>query len=418
MPMINSQNVRYLFSAMLVVELLFLIYIVKCFVFDGMLPAPFFFMPSDTFMDFYNTNYWSLNDGRYDVWQSIYPVSVFLLGRSLTPNDCDVVLSSLELRDCASYSIISLILFYFIAIVVCAKSFVVRLRSKSITLWIIVFFAMLLVFPGLFALERGNYILVALMFLALSELYGLNWKGAVFLALAINIKQYLLILWFVPFFKKDYRYLLTSVTAALLVNELSVIVLSDNNYFYIFDNMFVFSNTFDSDIIQKVWYSTSLSSWEKFLIFYADRFPSAVSLSFGFIRGLTLFLCLVAFCVAFLKASVLSREYLSVNILMCMLIATDSAGGYSFVLLLPYLYALVIGERYLKLRIFILFVLFIPFDFVIGPVIEVSQFSYLSNKEVDVITGLTLGAYIRPIALVALMLLMIYPTLTTLRKLQ
>ena len=38
------------------------------------LPTPFFYDKSDSFMDFFHTNYWAFNDSRYTDWSAIYPL--------------------------------------------------------------------------------------------------------------------------------------------------------------------------------------------------------------------------------------------------------------------------------------------------------------------------------------------------------
>jgi hypothetical protein len=415
---INSESVIWWFVAILISELLFIIYLTDYFTVNGYAAPPFFFAPIDTFMDFFNTNYWSLNDGRYDFWQSIYPISVFALAQLLVPDYCVSVLSSLELRDCAPYSVGWLFLFYVIAIFICTKLILKHVNEKKIWLEGIIFLSLLLQFPGLFALERGNYIVVALLFLSFSRLFGVNWKGAIFLAMAINIKQYLIVLWLVPLFKKEYIYFLMSVTAALLINQLSMAVLGDNNYRNIFGNMFSFSGALNSDFFQKVWYTTSLSSWSKAVFHYQDIIPVTIYFSAHLLRWVVFLLAAYILMFTFLKARLFCWDKMNVVILLCMMVASDLAGGYAIVLLLPYLNVIIIGSGRIKYSRAMMLILLMPLDFLVGPMMDFTQFSFLSQQNVVVSTGLTFGAYIRPFLLVFILIILSYPVLTSLRKLQ
>lgn len=415
---IKSKYIRNWFAWILFSELVFLIILINYFEASGYAIPPFFFAPLDTFMDFYNTNYWSLNDGRYDIWQSIYPISVFALAQLLVPDYCASILSPSELRDCSPYSIGWLFLFYCVAIYICAKLIVKQAEVKHIWVKIIIFLALMMQFPGLYALERGNYIVIAFMLLALSRAFGVNWKGAIFLALAINIKQYLIVLWLVSLLKREYIYFLMSVVAALLINQLSMLALEDGNYRQIFENMFSFSGAVNSDFFQKVWFTTSLSSWSKAVFYYQDRIPVALYLFAHILRWLVLLATVYILFLSARKAQFLTWDQLSVIVLLCMMVATDSAGGYAVVLLLPYLSVIIIGNYAIKYRLIIMFVLLIPLDFVVGPTIGFNQFSYLSQHYVDVSSGLTLGAYIRPFFLLFMLIIISNPILSSLRKFQ
>lgn len=55
---------------------------------NGYLPQPFFYEPSDTFMDWFNTAYWARDPGAYDSWRTIYPPLTFVVLRSLGSDRC------------------------------------------------------------------------------------------------------------------------------------------------------------------------------------------------------------------------------------------------------------------------------------------------------------------------------------------
>ena len=87
---IAEKALRKWIYALLLSELIFFILAVWSIDAKGVLPPPFFYNVDDTFMDFFNTNFWSLYDGRYENWRSIYPIFTFLVGKLLTNPECGI----------------------------------------------------------------------------------------------------------------------------------------------------------------------------------------------------------------------------------------------------------------------------------------------------------------------------------------
>jgi hypothetical protein len=108
-------------------------------------------------------------------------------------------------------------------------------------------------------------------------------------------------------------------------------------------------------------------------------------------------------------AAILSWEYISLVALTALVLLVDGVGGYSLILLVPYLIA-VLGQDNglnmgrLPMILPLVFILLTPLDIVIGPTArQIGGESFLSGRFVEFAPSLTLGSYIRPVAVFLLM---------------
>lgn len=408
---LRHRRLSRLVTLLVVSQVIALAYGIFLFVHSGRFPEPVFYDAGDTFMDFFNTNYWAANDGRYDVWRSIYPVFTFWLGDAITPAACAGQLSPLAFRACAAGSIGWIVTAYLAGAWVCALTVIRKLDETWTPRWwrlpiLTVVFAMAA--PGLFALERGNYIVIVFLCLALSELSGRNWKGALFLAIAINLKQYLVVLWLAPFLKRRFDYLALSVMMAIAINWISAIAVPDAHYSLLFENMFGFSTGGASSYFEKMWYATSFSAWIKGIENspWVGRLPPnlffIVSLGVYSLRWASLALVAASLLLLVRDREQISWEEISFVSLVVLMMLTDSIGGYALILAFPVAAVLASRGRFAGMLI-CLFILVTPLDIPIGPFHIVRTWGFLSDRHVDYIAALSLGAYIRPFALLYLL---------------
>lgn len=377
-----------------------------------MLPAPFFYDAGDTFMDYYNTNYWAYNSGRFEEWKSIYPLFVFVISKIVTSAKCIAEPNGLELRNCDINSIYYLVGSAVLACVVSAyavlnsENFKQRFNSANVALLIFIFISSI---PLLNSMERGNYVIICLLFLALSIATPTQWVAALFFAMAINIKQYLILLLLTPFLKRQWGYLYLVILACLGINILSLFLISEPKYDLIFQNMLGFSESFDGGYFQKVWNPTSFVAWDKLIrlswhveeIISSNQLDFLKSLSFSALLVVRL-LSFIIFILILSKSERLSQKYISVMLLVLLMVNLDALGGYSLILLFPFLGAFSVRPlaKWLYLFVFgVLFPLEIPTS--IGSFLE--NRSWLSGLVVHENAFITFGAIMRPCFLLALM---------------
>ena len=401
-------------------QVLFIVYGALYWSLTHRLPPPFFYDVYDTFMDFYHTNFWAKMSGRYQDWHSIYPIFTFWLGQHFSSAQCIDVADAFSLRVCSPESIWLLLGAYVIGSVIAAWLAVRNLPLSTFGCgWrvLVIGFTVLMTSPSLFAIERGNYILLAFTFIALSEWMGRNWRGALFLALAINLKQYLVVLWLVPLLKRRYDYLIMSILFALVINQLAMIVVADGHYGMLFENMFGFANISTSAFFEKMWYATSFSSWasvigvdSKIEQYFSPGTFRMLRFVLDSCRWLSLGLALASVLVAILNSRYFNWEEVSLIILVALMVMVGSVGGYAAVLLTPFMMR-PLHQGKLTHLLPLLFLFATPLDIPLGPSRTWVQISYLTGQPIEQLATVTLGMYLRPVLLVLLLVGLIYPVL-------
>ncbi|NOX26534.1 MAG: hypothetical protein GXP59_10590 [Deltaproteobacteria bacterium] len=360
-------------------------------------------------MDFFHTNYWSFHEGRFDEWRSIYPIFVFWLGRLFSGVSSPEMYSATALRVHDLGAISYLLAAYGLGAAACAwglrlhfKNNGSYLRWRYIVAW---FFLVLLSVPGLFAVERGNYILVAFMFLAMSAVSGFTWQAALFLALAINIKQYLVVLLFVPLVKQRYDFLLLAVVFAVIPNILGLIAVPEYHYDLLISNMMGFASSASTGFFEKVWCPTSLLAWLKGVQYSSiahamqGSYYEFVYIAMSCAVWAGRLLALAALSLAALRGRCLRASYLYFIVLLCLLVVSDAPGGYSLILLLPFVVSL-FERPFARLFTFMVILTFMPMGYTVGPRHHVEYISFLSGKSISGFSILAAGAYLRPLVLV------------------
>ncbi len=398
-------NWTRLLQALLIAEVFFVIYSVVYLKWNGRLPPPFIYDSVDTFMDYFNTNYWARQEGRFEEWRSIYPIIVFAFAQLFRSSTCDSVAGSVELRNCDSQSIYYVFIIYGLAVLICAFKLlgVKSRRPPLLWAWLGLSLVLLLSLPGLYALERGNYIVLALFFLASAVVLPPDWRSALFLALAINIKQYLLVLLLVHFLKGRHAYIALTLAFVLLINILGLVLVQEAHYAMLIENMLGFSGGELNNHFEKIWNSTSLTAWDRAI--RLSHHPLNY-LSFTQLDLLKQLATLTLFLLRFISLSVvglliwrrneLSSDFIALALMFCLMANTDSLGGYATILCFPFL-AAVNDSRQAKIYAFLIFLLYFPLEFPVGPGIPDIGPSFLGVIDGEVFLRITIGAMLRPI---------------------
>lgn len=403
-------------------SLLYSLYAAWFFGSYGRFPAPIFYDAKDTFGDYFNTLFWASREGRFDEWKSIYPMFCFLLGKVLASSECiEKSASAMALRECNISSIGFLFLAYFFGAIFAALSITRELlegdkkifltsRLPRFYLW---FFSIFLGVSGLYAIERGNFIVFAFLFVSVSVFSKNDLVSAIFLALAISVKQYLIVLLFVPFLRGRLNYIFTVVISVALFNTLSLLAVPELHQGLLFENMLGFSDMAFGNFFEKIWNPTSISAWLRAL----ENSHNADLVLNGDLKGVAVFLGVgilwmlrfgavvgtLALCSDHLKHQ--NDTYLNFFILISAMVATDSLAGYAPIFLFPYLGG-VIGKFNDSRKLLCVLLIFMPLEIPVWPTISANNAeSYLSGVSFDGALSVTIGAYIRPFALIFVFLI-------------
>ena len=228
---------------MVLVQLYWSGYCINFFVENGYLPAPFIYDKSDTFMDFFHPMFWAGEGGRYTEWGSVYPPLnfiilnvpkwLFLNGQSFSDAfSLREAGLSLEIFLVGSYLIIPLL--------------VLKTASwKNFTLIdkALIYLVFILSTPLLFALERGNLIILTLILLALAISHSGIYR-LIFIALLVNIKPYFVILILLFVIKRKWGDLALCIAVTGIIFLITGLLL-DNNFYIFFENLLHFSSAVD-----------------------------------------------------------------------------------------------------------------------------------------------------------------------------
>ena len=365
----------------------------------GYLPAPFVFDVGDTFMDWFNTAYWAHNPGAYSVWQTIYlPLSFVFTGLLGDPRCYNY--APYDARDCDVMGIVFILLIYLSCVIVTAVALYRRDRSTALFRTV----AIAVGGPMLFALERGNLILIA--YIPFVLLYGgmLRSKGAVAMASAflINMKVYLLFPVLVFAVKRQWRTLELCGIAAVGLYLVSLLIVGAGTPIELASNLDNWFNYRAGTIWDEVLYSTT---YKPYLLFDQGQYPirdfvdqRSVDIAKAFIQYEVIASRAIAIlCIAgawfYPKAVSLNRL---VFFILMQSFMGQNPGGYAMTLVV----FLVFTERWTNfgtgLAIVSAYLYSIPADYNVTQIFEVARESWLSGRTVNAAYVLPLGSLIRP----------------------
>ena len=374
--------------------------LVRFFIVEGYLPAPFVFDTSDTFMDWFHTAYWAHNAGAYTVWKTIYfPLSFVITGVFADPR-C-YANGPFDARQCDWIATGTIVASYIAGIVVSAVAFFRNDRRTAVTRTI----AVGLGGPLLFALERGNLIMLA--YIAFVLIYGqiLKSKGAAALAAGflVNMKVYLLLPIFAFAIKRQWRMLELTGLAALSIYLVSVVIVGAGSPFELASNLQQWLASSGISIWDQVLYSTT---YQPYLLFDVYQYPirdfvgqrtidaAKLFIQYELVASRGIALLCIAAAWFYPKAVTLNR--LVFFILMQSFIG-QNPGGYSIALIVFLLFMERERNFAIGLSVLCCYLVSIPMDYSLATILNVDRPSWISGQMVHVQYVLTLGAILRPL---------------------
>lgn len=367
----------------------------------GYLPSPFVADKGDTFMDLFQPMYWAQKDGRYTEWGSVYPPLNFLLLQVANAfNQGQAVLQNpFELREAGLHVILVWLFVYFLIPALMVRSTIWKVFSSKQR--VLFYLIIVLCAPMLFALERGNLLILCLLVLPL-YLESAGWRRDLCLALLINLKPYFALLLLIPLIRSNRRQFFKQVTWAGLLFMASGILIRDPTFLLFFSNLFSFSS-------QPVLQLRDILAMPSSISFISSivRDFHANNADFFVLLAMTKF---VVFIVESIKWGIIfwaiwavskTHQHFTDQQITALVIAIItnlgvSVGGYTlifYIAVLPVLLCMRNSRFYAGL----LLGMILPFDFI--PVIVHSlgpSYSYITNSTVDLNWSFTLSSVARP----------------------
>jgi len=377
------------------------IYCVYFYVQNKYLPEPFFFDKSDTFMDFYNSLYWSVNEGAYTVWKSVYPPLNFLflqIYQALCIEDVDHAKNGLDIRALSGYSIIPLLVLFIISIWAS-----IRISYKSLLDIKVecIFFLLILMSPTfLYAVDRGNLIVFVIPILSVYVASRDNIYKALSFAVMVNIKPYLAIFYIFEIlnFKldKDTKdFLILAPLFTLIVFLGAGIIVNQEFYFLPFNLLGFGLNGGLFNPREILGFSSTITSFG-----YLKSVITTFWIPHGFeyLFKLLVYFYIVKILIFIYKYPIRFDDLVIFSIIFITNYST-STGGYGLLYYIPAIGPLLKQKNYILIGIII-----VSFYIGIWDLIPLYKYNasdmniYLSGEVVKVGSYISFGSIIRPIA--------------------
>lgn len=387
------------------------IYVAWFFEAHRYLPPPFFYDVNDTFMDFYNTLYWSGHEGIYDIWRSVYPPLNFLLLKTyqfLFFDEVSEMWDPSTIRGLEAGNIIPLILIYTVCLIIAVSiSFKSIMRLK---IQFIIFLIFLLSPAFLFAVERGNLIILCLPVLSWYIFNKNQISRALALAILINLKPYFIIFYMVQLLnyksqKENKDFLFLSPIFALIIFFSSGLLFKE--HFYLIPlNLLGFAT--NSSLISPAEALAFPSTITAFSYFRGLVTEFSVPPIFGHLSKLIVYIYLIKIFILIYKQKI-NFKYLAMFSIIFLTNYSTSTGGYSLLYYIPALALLYEKRDWAILGIIIICFYIGLWDMV--PIYNYSggsSMAFLSGEVVKTSPYISLGSIIRPLANFAVLVLFFY----------
>lgn len=398
-------------AAAFILQLISIGYYLYYIHFFGYLPAPFVADKSDTFMDLYNTLWWSAHDGRYTEWRSIYPPLNFtvldIMRAVLVPSGAGSDAAHLRATNLWPAYLIT-------ALHVAAPLFIVSRsswRDLSAANRTLIALIAILSPVFLFSMERGNLIILPLFLLPFVFSDRDGWWKPLLLAVAINLKPYLAPLIFAYALTGNWRRVLQSLAFAGGIFLLTGLV-EDPDFLLFLQNIRGFADSAVLPARQLLAMPASPSALSRAILLFLNdpdhlsSHTAVLGLMPPLIETIKTAAIILALCGLFLRRRTARIPEAFFVLLVVIVTAGTWAGGYSQIFYLAAIPTL-LAMRFGRAHLLVVGALFLPWDLV-TLYSEPSAYSqsFITQSTVTATWQIGLGAITRP-ALNTLLLLLL-----------
>ena len=371
------------------------------FAVDGFLPQPFYFLVDQTLMDLYSTAYWDVHGGAYLTWHSLYPPLSFVFVDLFSIHKC-YARGAAAGRLCDWRSATSLLLFFILNVWLVFRSYRwMRIEAPAPRT-----IAVCLGLPMLYALERGNLLIPCFTAFVLAFGDLLRWKPARWLAMAVavNFKPYL-IFSLLPFVgRRAVGGLILCGLLFLAVYGLTFLAEGAGSPLEVIANESRYAGAKTSTLFSDIYFATSywplirlLRAAPPGLTLATPEVARAIALSLEILIRLSQVAFFACCALALLRPRPIDVRRFGAMVACISLTAftTGSAGYVQIFLFFLLLYEPWRGPIRMTMLIGA-YLLCLPVDYVILPVVHDHAVSFLSGRAVVTRFGLSVGQLVRP----------------------
>jgi len=386
----------------------------------GFLPPPFFYLPADTFADWFNVAYWSRHPGTHDSWRSIYPPLSFSFISRLGFDQCYPTNAHLpDIRSCDWPGLVMLGIIFLANTILTWKVFR-KIDPSTAPMRTI---CLALGMPMLTALERGNLILVAytcvlLGFGPLIASARLRW---VFAGLAVNLKVYLVGIIVALLLKRRWLWVEGALIASTLIYLITLADFGSGTPMEVARNVLGFSDNKASRILDV---RNSLNYGPLLEVLETGSFPLALLIGSAWADFLILTLPVLKLgtqllIVAAAVATYVRPELYSPHrvLALAMMLVLQTIGGPLYIMV--FIVFFVLMERWrgpaLIWAITACYLLAFPFDFALSYLPPETRDLYFVETTAFISHPITAGPFIRPLIVMSMMWAISFATLNDFR---
>lgn len=375
----------------------------------GYIPLPFVYDVSDTFMDWFNPSFWGHNNHAYSAYTSVYAPLSFVITNIFSVPTCYYGDNAhpKDVRACDWLGIGAIFASYILCVILAALAF----RKQDRSTWLARTIAFGLGLPLLYALERGNLIMIAFIFtIAFFSLSKSRAMAAFNAAMMINMKSYLLFPVLALAFKRDWRLLELCGFATVGLYLVTLAIYGSGTPFELAHNLQVWFNAMTSVVWDQISYSTTYAPFLQFdkhgypvRQFLPDHVVRVITISINIELVASRLVALLCIAFAWFYPKAISMPRLAFFLIMQSFVI-DNPGGYAQSLIV----FLILLERWnnarIGLAIIAAYLISIPTDMLFAAVLKIPRDAWITQREAETVYGITWGALLRP----ALLLVMLW----------
>lgn len=365
----------------------------------GYLPQPFFWVVSDTFMDWHNPAFWSHNPGAYDAWRSVYPPLSFVFLKVFSTGTCYAA-DPFVGRNCDLWGQIALFGFWALNAVLLFKVYR-RIDPRTAFLRAAV---LSLGMPMLFGIERGNLIIPCFTAFILGHTHLLESARGRWLAhaIAINFKPYLVLTLLPLLVQRRWRWFEGAGIATLALYLLTLVLIGGGTPMQIAQHARELAALQSGDSWADLYHATSYGPLVRFLnsdfpvLYYVGSRPvELLNLGLPLLITLGQLSVVAAMALAAAKPSAVPTRWMT-GAICAMILSSSQPSAYAQILMLFFVFMEPWKGGIRIAMLLSAYALSFVGEYVIFEIPQAPMEAWLTGRQVIPSVGVALGQFIRP----------------------
>ncbi len=411
----NYLSIEYFFAIFIVAGIIYQFWFLFTYKYFS---QPFFYDIGDTWMDWFNPAYWSHEPGAYDYYNTVYPPLTYVILRLITDGSCYTDNWGGYSRYCDVLGVISLHVVYVACIYLTVMVLIKTDRKTALPRSV----AISLGLPMMWALDRGNVILITYIFVLLA--YGPLIRSAMmrwlFVGLAVNMKVYLISTVAAQLLHRRWRWAECAIISSILVYLVTLAWFGSGDPLSIYRNITDFAGSLTINNPLDVWMASSLLPIQR--LADSDVYPLSLYIGSRNVQIIMVVttvlmrsaqLIVVAGAVAcWLRPEAVPR-YRMIAMSIGLTIFSTEVSSYTQILVLLFLFMERSKGAAVRYAIAVGYIICIPIDIDLDKLAPLAKESFFFGTTVFVEYKIQLGPFIRPILTMSIPVALAIATIQT-----